>query len=110
MSLAATATTTAITVASAAAAVGTFFAYLYFVRRSDANAARDEAMALAETRREVIVDLRTRLGILERQHRDRTRAFETRVSSKRHSRRRKQKRVNRRTGFNGSMRPRSPTS
>src|SRR5215204_4725256 len=70
---------TAIAAASAAAAVGTFFAYLYFVRRSDANAARDEAMALAETRREVIVDLRTRLGILERQHRDRTRAFETRV-------------------------------
>jgi hypothetical protein len=75
----ATATATAIAAASAAAAVGTFFTYLYFVHRSDANAARDEAMALAETRGEVIVDLRRRLAALERQHRDTTRAFETRV-------------------------------
>jgi hypothetical protein len=79
MHLVATATTTAIAAASAAAAVGTFFAYLYFVRRSDANAARDEAMALAKTRGEVIVDLRTRLAALERQHRETTQAFEVRV-------------------------------
>jgi hypothetical protein len=79
MALVATATTTAITAASAAAAVGTFFAYLYFVGRSDANAARDEAMALAETRGEVIVDLRSRLAALEREHRKTTQAFEARV-------------------------------
>jgi hypothetical protein len=79
MSLVATTTTTAIAAVSAATAVATFLTYLYFVRRSDANAAREEAMALAETRGEVNVDLRRRLAALEREHRDTTRAFETRV-------------------------------
>jgi hypothetical protein len=67
MSLLATAAATAIAAASAAAAVGTFLAYLYFARRSDAHAARDEALALASTRGEVIADLRERLVALERQ-------------------------------------------
>jgi hypothetical protein len=82
MSLVATAvaaTTIAIAAASAAATVGTFFAYLYFVHRSEAHAARDEAMALAETRGEVIVDLRRRLRLLERLLRDTTEALERRV-------------------------------
>jgi hypothetical protein len=65
MSLLATAAATAIAAASAAAAVGTFLAYLYFARRSEAHAARDEALALAKTRGEVIVDLRQRLDTLE---------------------------------------------
>ena len=73
MSLLATAAATAIAAASAAAAVGTFLAYLYFARRSEAHAARDEALALASTRGEVIVDLRQRLVTLERRLR-RTRA------------------------------------
>jgi hypothetical protein len=60
---------TAIAAASAAAAVGTFLAYLYFARRSEAHAAREEALALAETRGEVIVDLRQRLVALERRRR-----------------------------------------
>jgi ABC-type anion transport system duplicated permease subunit len=76
---AATTTTAAIAAASAAATVGTFFAYLYFVQRSEAHAAREEAMALAETRGEVIVDLRRRLRLLERLLRDTTEALERRV-------------------------------
>jgi Flp pilus assembly protein TadB len=49
---------TILAVLSAIAAIGTFLAYVYFVQRSNANAAREEALALAETRREVIEDLR----------------------------------------------------
>jgi hypothetical protein len=59
--------TTAIAALSAVAAVGTFFVYLYFVRRSDLAAAREEALALAETRRQVIRDLRDRLKSTEEQ-------------------------------------------
>jgi len=70
MSLLATTAASAIAAASAAAAVGTFFAYLYFARRSEAHAAREEALALAETRGEVIGDLRLRLATLERHLRE----------------------------------------
>ena len=70
---------TAIAAASAAAAVGTFFAYFYFARRSDAHAAREEALALAETRGEVIGDLRLRLATLERRLRETTENCESRV-------------------------------
>jgi len=66
MSLLATAAATAIAAASAAAAIGSFLAYLYVARRSDAHAAREEALALAETRGEVILDLRQRLAATER--------------------------------------------
>jgi molybdopterin converting factor small subunit len=79
MSLLATAAATAIAAASAAAAVGTFFAYLYFARRSDAHAAREEALALADTRGEVIADLRERLVTLERRLRRTTDDYEKRV-------------------------------
>jgi hypothetical protein len=79
MSLVATSAATTIAAASAAAVVATFFAYVYFARRSEAHAARDEAMALAETRGEVIVDLRRRLRLLERLLRDTTEALERRV-------------------------------
>jgi hypothetical protein len=72
MSLLAASASTVIAAASAAAAVGTLFAYLHFARRSDAHAARDEALALAETRGEVIVDLRRRLAALERRLRKTT--------------------------------------
>jgi Skp family chaperone for outer membrane proteins len=67
MSPLATAAATIIAAASAAAAVGSFFAYLHFSARSEAHAARDEALALAETRRETIADLRRRLETLEQQ-------------------------------------------
>jgi hypothetical protein len=66
MSLLAAATQTIIAAASATVAVCSFLAYLYFMRRSEAHAARDEALALAETRREVIVDLRSHLATSER--------------------------------------------
>jgi hypothetical protein len=56
---------TAIAALSALAAVGTFFVYLYFVHRSDLVAAREEALALAETRRQVIRELRDRLQSTE---------------------------------------------
>jgi hypothetical protein len=79
MSLLATDAATAIAAASAAAAVGTFLAYLYFARRSDAHAAREEALALAETRGEVIFDLRQRLAATERRLRQTTTDCENRV-------------------------------
>jgi hypothetical protein len=59
---------TIIAALSAAAAVGTFLAYLYFARRSAIGAAREEALALAETRAEVIAELRARLASLEQRH------------------------------------------
>jgi hypothetical protein len=79
MPLFATAAATAIAAASAAAAVGTFLAYLYFARRSEAHAAREEALALAETRGEVIVDLRQRVVALERRLKKATADCEKRV-------------------------------
>jgi hypothetical protein len=57
--------TTGIAALSAVAAVASFFAYLYFVRRSDLIAAREEALALAETRGQMIHDLRDRLRSAE---------------------------------------------
>ena len=79
MFLLATTAATAIAAASAAAAVGTFVAYLYFARRSEAHAAREEALALAETRGEVISDLRRQLAALEWRLRETTEGCESRV-------------------------------
>jgi hypothetical protein len=60
--------TTAVAAVSAVTAVASFVAYLYYVRRSDLVAAREEALALAETRRQVIRELRQRLRFLEERH------------------------------------------
>jgi hypothetical protein len=79
MSLLAITAASAIAAASAAAAVGTFFAYLYFARRTEAHTAREEALALAETRGEVIGDLRLRLATLERHLREMSEDCEGRV-------------------------------
>lgn len=79
MSLLATTAATAIAAASAAAAVGTFLGYVYFAWRSQAHAARDEALALSETRGAVIVDLRRDLAALEQQLRETTVDCENRV-------------------------------
>ena len=54
---------------SAIATIGGFFAYLYFSQRSNASIAREEALSLAETRREVIADLRNQLAAAEARHR-----------------------------------------
>ena len=59
--------TTAVAALSALTGVASFLAYLYFGRRSDLVAAREEALALAETRRQVIHDLRERLKSGEKQ-------------------------------------------
>src|SRR5215218_2778529 len=70
---------TVLAVLSALAAIGTFLAYVYFVQRSNANAAREEALALAETRREVIEDLTARLATCDQ----RTRELETTLEAAR---------------------------
>jgi hypothetical protein len=67
--LAATSTATIVAAVSAAAAIGTLLVYLHVARRTDIDAAREEALALAETRRQAIVDLERRLASLERRHR-----------------------------------------
>lgn len=59
--------------------MGTLLAYLYFARRSEAHAARDEALALAETRGEVIADLHGRLATAEQRLADTTAECESRV-------------------------------
>jgi TolA-binding protein len=76
MSALTTVAATAIAATSAAAAVASFFAYVHFATRSEAHAARDEAMALAQTRGEVIADLRLRLDALERRLSEMTRAYD----------------------------------
>jgi len=63
---------------SAFAALASLFLYLYFGRRSDLAAAREEALALAETRRQVIGDLRGRLKSLEIRHKRAKAAHERR--------------------------------
>jgi hypothetical protein len=67
--LAATSTATIVAAVSAAAAIGTLLVYLHVARREDIDAAREEALALAETRRQAIGDLERRLAALERRHR-----------------------------------------
>jgi TolA-binding protein len=59
--------TTVIAALSAFAALASLFLDLYFGRRSDLAAAREEALALAETRRQVIRDLQGRVESLEKQ-------------------------------------------
>ena len=61
----ASATASLVAVLAGLATIGSFLAYLYFVQRSKANDARDEALALAATRREVIADLRAQLASSE---------------------------------------------
>lgn len=60
--------TTAVAAVSAVTAAASLVAYLYYVRRSDLVAAREEALALAETRRQVIRELRERVRFLEERH------------------------------------------
>jgi type II secretory pathway pseudopilin PulG len=55
----------AVAVISAIAAVATLLLYLHSIRRSDQDSAREEALALAETRGEMIQVLRRRTRELE---------------------------------------------
>lgn len=59
---------TVVAALSAFAALASLFLYLYFGRRSDLAAAREEALALAQTRGQVIRELRGQLGSLEARH------------------------------------------
>jgi hypothetical protein len=61
--------TSIVAAVSAFAAMATFLLYLHFGRRSDLAVAREEALALAETRRQVIADLQERLRALEEEQR-----------------------------------------
>jgi DNA anti-recombination protein RmuC len=54
---------------SASIALVSLVAYLYSLRRSERTAARDEALALAATRAEMLAELRQRLDSVERRHR-----------------------------------------
>lgn len=75
----ASATATLVAALSAVATIGSFLVYLHFVQRSNANAAREEALALAETRREVIADLRARLASSDQRHKRLEADFEKRI-------------------------------
>ena len=57
--------TTLIGAVSAAAAIAGVLAYVYGLRRADQTSARDEALALAETRRQMVDELRRQLTSLE---------------------------------------------
>jgi biopolymer transport protein ExbB/TolQ len=59
------ASTTLIGAVSAAAAVASVLIYVYGLRRANQTAARDEALALAETRRQMVNELRRRVAELE---------------------------------------------
>jgi hypothetical protein len=76
-----TVVTTVIAAISAFAAVGSALLYLYFGRRADLVAAREEALALAETRRQVIDELKARLTSVEKRNRRAKEEWERRVRS-----------------------------
>jgi hypothetical protein len=56
---------TLISAVSAGAATGSLLAYGYSLRHARRASAREEALALAETRRQVIVELQQRVNALE---------------------------------------------
>jgi hypothetical protein len=60
---------TGIAAVSALAAVGSLLVYVYVVRRSGRDSAREEALALAETRAQIVAALRQELKSLEQRDR-----------------------------------------
>jgi hypothetical protein len=56
---------TVASIVSAAAAVVGMLAYLYSLRRAEQSAAREEAVALAELRRQTVIELERRVAELE---------------------------------------------
>lgn len=71
--------TTLIGAVSAAAAVAGVVAYVYWLRRADQTSARDEALALAETRRQTMDELRRRLTSLEHGQKQARASYKRRV-------------------------------
>lgn len=80
----ATTAATIVAAASAAAAVGTFLAYVFSLHRSELRAARVEALALAETRGEIIIDLQAALASVERRHEEAVKDSERRILDLQH--------------------------
>lgn len=72
-------TATLIAAVSTAATIGAFLAYLYYLRRSGVENAREEALALAETRGAIIADLQAQLKSAQRDHERSERAYKTRI-------------------------------
>lgn len=60
---------TLVSTVSAAVALVSMVAYLYSLRRTERTAAREEALALAETRAQRVAELQQRLDALEHRHR-----------------------------------------
>jgi hypothetical protein len=71
--------TTLIGAVSAAAAIAGVLAYVYGLRRADQTAARDEALALAETRRQMVDELRRRISALEQSQRQARTSYKRRI-------------------------------
>jgi biopolymer transport protein ExbB/TolQ len=74
-----TVVTTLIALLSGFAGLATLVVYLYGVRRSDLAAAREEALALAETRRQVIEELEGKLAALGERQRQTNAEWERQV-------------------------------
>ncbi len=72
-------TATLIAAVSAAGTIGAFVAYVYYLRRSGGENAREEALALAETRGAIITDLQAQLRSVQRERERAERAYETRI-------------------------------
>jgi hypothetical protein len=72
-------TATLIAAVSAAGTVGAFLAYVYFLRRSGVENAREEALALAETRGAIIADLQAQLKSVQRERERAERAYKARI-------------------------------
>jgi hypothetical protein len=71
--------TTVVAVVSGAAAVGSLVLYFHVARRSDKDSAREEALALAETRGELIEELRAAVKVFERRQKRLRSDYEHRV-------------------------------
>ena len=71
--------TTLVSVLSAAAAMAGLLAYIYALHRTNQTAARDEALALAETRRQTLNELRRRIVALEHSHKQARTHYRSRV-------------------------------
>ncbi|HYY03664.1 MAG TPA: hypothetical protein VE736_07250, partial [Gaiellaceae bacterium] len=69
----------AVALVSTIVAVGSLLLYIHSVRRSDRDSARDEAIALAETRGAIVEELRAALKSLERRQKRMRTDYERRI-------------------------------
>jgi hypothetical protein len=71
---------TLVTDVSAVVGIVSLLAYLYSLRGTVRSAAREEALALAEARKETIAELEHRLTTLELHHRATVEAYDRRIA------------------------------